>query len=926
MKKINSVMSAVIVGGIFAFLVFSALGVSGRALAARLAEPPLHPKTYRSPSGEFSMFVNPSDRRGRGGAEYRLLKSGNEVWHGERPFTLRDVRVLDDGTAAGYGYSLGPEGRGGASQDDFGEFIVAILDPQGKVRLKEAVRRGYGTLVFEDQYPQPEAQDLVVDSENDRLVVLVADADVNRQNTAWQQYRLSTGESLGTIHPKQNMADSDQLHWSHKPRPIPGTPLTLVQWYRSEHEPYLRGTHFAVVDTDGRPIWQRTLRDDYSIPGNKKAEDRLFEWIRANSAILAVEAGGRFDLFFAKEERRVSFLAQRHDADAWKVTEIGRERYSLPERAMAGQTAERSEEELPQVSLDYLGAIELRGGAAKSERPFDEDDLRGFAIDERGRFVFIQGGTDKAGNLLRIDKQGAVLSKVPLPAPDNGGHWSGKACLGGDRFVVTTSQSGIKGTSNAWVVDFATGRRTPLPDFECPSVDAILGLPKAGFAVLATYHFEYTMTQELRAYDAQGRLQWKVGEGQPDDRETLFSPADICLTHDGLIAVVEVIGHKIKFYDQAGRFVRLIDLTQAWGREPSYPCDIEAMPNGDLLVGDAVASGGAFVRMASDGKVLSEFSLRFPDGRQFISSVRPGPDGRMWASLNRAILEINEKGVVEHVVGESPTTERLEKIAAAAMDPHGRLYVLDEHTYRVHVFSPEGKPLFLCTPDPHDIPAGNFGFPNLTISDTGEVFVSLQTSSSDKAGGGYLRFSAEGRRLGVVRLDLDSITEEWHFQPGTGRRWVRCYEKIVLVDATDRVIKSIDRRPNGDWLEKPNSLAVAPDGSLIVADAPFRNSESRPSLNFFSADGEPVRTFPTPAVLARFMKIAYSGAWTAAIGYEGPLVLFDGTGKALVDHEVGKKLTPSRHRFLFFSSDGKELRVLDAQTQIVHRFAVPRTG
>ena len=649
-------MSDAAVAGLFAFLCGSVLGVSQTAFASRLPEPPLHPKTYRSPSGEFSMFVNPSDRQGRGSAEYRLLQGSREVWHGERPFTLRDVRVLDDGTAAGYGYTLGPEGLGGASRDDYGEIIVAVFDPQGKMRLKEAVRRGYGTPVFEDQYPQPEAQGLVVDSENDRLIVLMADADINRQNAAWQQYRLSTGEPLGTIRPKQNMADSDRLHWSHDPRPIPGTPLTLVQWFRTESEPYLKGTHFAVVDVKGKPIWQRTLRDDYSIPGDEKAEERLFKWFRASSAILSVKAVGGFDLYFAKERQRVSFVVQRHDAGAWEVTEIGRKKFDLPEESTAGQTTGQSDEGLTRISLDYLGAIELRGNGPKSKCPFDEYDLRGFTIDQRGRFVFIQDEADKAGGLLRIDEQGAVVGRVPLPAlKGEHEHWSGHACLGDDRFTVTKSQYGVGGKSEAWIADFASGELVPLVDFECPSVDAILGLPNGGFAVLATHHYKYTMNKELRGYDAKGRLQWKVGEGQPDDREPLFSPEDICLTPDGLIAVIEVISHKIKFYNQSGHFVRLIDLTQAWGREPRYPCEIKAMRNGELLVADAIHSGGVFVRMTSSGRILSEFSLHFPDGRQFTSSIKPGPDGRMWATQSRAILEVNEKGVVERIVGDAPT-------------------------------------------------------------------------------------------------------------------------------------------------------------------------------------------------------------------------------------------------------------------------------
>ena len=225
-----------------------------------------------------------------------------------------------------------------------------------------------------------------------------------------------------------------------------------------------------------------------------------------------------------------------------------------------------------------------------------------------------------------------------------------------------------------------------------------------------------------------------------------------------------------------------------------------------------------------------------------------------------------------------------------------------------------------------EIPAGNVGFPNITISDAGEIFVSRERNSSDKAGGGYIHFSEKGDRQGVVRLNLDSITEEWHFQPGTGRRWVRCYEEIALVDARDRMIKRIKRRPNGHWLEKPDALAVASDGSVVIFDCAFLTSAPNPSLNFYSADGEPVRTFPTPAVLGCHVKIAFSGEWIAAIGYNGPLALLDKTGKPLLDSDAGKRLTPDRDRFLFFSSDGKELHIIDAETQTVHRFAVPRAG
>jgi hypothetical protein len=51
--------------------------------------PPLvNPTTYESDSGEYVLEVDPTHMHGEGAAGYRLTHQGQEVWSGERPFTL----------------------------------------------------------------------------------------------------------------------------------------------------------------------------------------------------------------------------------------------------------------------------------------------------------------------------------------------------------------------------------------------------------------------------------------------------------------------------------------------------------------------------------------------------------------------------------------------------------------------------------------------------------------------------------------------------------------------------------------------------------------------------------------------------------------------------------------------------------------------
>src|SRR3954454_1374798 len=77
----------------------------------------LNPKIYASPSGRYMLFVDPSDPRGRGKASYRMSVDGKAAWSAEKPYTLWEAGVTDDGSVAGYAYSYGPAGYAPPGQD-----------------------------------------------------------------------------------------------------------------------------------------------------------------------------------------------------------------------------------------------------------------------------------------------------------------------------------------------------------------------------------------------------------------------------------------------------------------------------------------------------------------------------------------------------------------------------------------------------------------------------------------------------------------------------------------------------------------------------------------------------------------------------------------------------------------------------------------
>src|SRR5262245_28710770 len=73
--------------------------------------PLLQPKTYASPSSEWELFVDPTQRLGSGPGRYKLKHQGKVAWESEKAFTFWDAAVDERGYSFGYAYTGGMDGR-----------------------------------------------------------------------------------------------------------------------------------------------------------------------------------------------------------------------------------------------------------------------------------------------------------------------------------------------------------------------------------------------------------------------------------------------------------------------------------------------------------------------------------------------------------------------------------------------------------------------------------------------------------------------------------------------------------------------------------------------------------------------------------------------------------------------------------------------
>lgn len=279
--------------------------------------PRLLPKRYPSPSGKYTLLVEPTTWGGAGKGRYRLTLGGKTIWQGVRPFTLQKAGVTDSGTVGGYSYSYGVEGMG---PDGRGTLDTVIMDPLGKVRLYHKTVRQMSR--FPDSDPVPRADGVIVDGENNRLIVRIADADPNRGQEYWMQFQLSTGKKLPTLVPARFHERGSPRLLILDARPVPDTPFLLIHWWRFAD--WQIGARFTLILPDARPVWKLELPDDYAIPGDRNAEESLHDQIRRLGAITFTKPGGQFAIRIAKEKRQAYFTLSRTGNKSWQIQEAGR--------------------------------------------------------------------------------------------------------------------------------------------------------------------------------------------------------------------------------------------------------------------------------------------------------------------------------------------------------------------------------------------------------------------------------------------------------------------------------------------------------------------------------------------------------------------------------------------------------------------------
>ena len=314
---------------------------------------------YTSPSGEFSLDTAPVEPLGEYGCAYRFTAKDEVLWSDDRPYTLRQVTVTDQGAVVGFAYSVFGDPPPAAPWTPVisgsGKYLhVVILGPDGNELLHDVVE-GDLPLGFKTAYPpqplHPLVEQLVVDADNDRAVVvtrgLPPGADGDFYGATWTVYSVSTGRRVTSFKEDQLLgkdcqdstkgdpgAPADRLS-SVRPcigrvveaAPIRGAPLLLVHAVTLQRQQKGWDGRFVVIDHTGKEVWSLDARDDYA--GLGECWDGLFSQchFRDTPAILRTADALRFEIRLFAEKKLVAFQVARGEDGSWIVRELERVDY-----------------------------------------------------------------------------------------------------------------------------------------------------------------------------------------------------------------------------------------------------------------------------------------------------------------------------------------------------------------------------------------------------------------------------------------------------------------------------------------------------------------------------------------------------------------------------------------------------------------------
>ncbi len=874
-------------------VIYFAVLISG-VIAKPIGSRTVQPATYKSPSGEYSLFVDPSDRRGEGIANYRFDHKGQQIWSGRKPFTLQGVEVTDQGYIVGI------------AEEDF--YHLVILDDRGNFVLHES----YEQHRVHHSHSEPYAKQLLYSDKHDYVIFRMEGKETDCNNSqmgnqwlgeSWKVYRLSTGELLHEFHPLEHHDDLTDRWNIVDAQIIKNTPLTLLHWYTNglHYNKEERSGYFSVVGMDGKPFWSLELIGDYAdvdMPQRYRA-GLASSFFPENPAIIPNNISHQFHLRRFADDTLLTVSTKKNVDGTWDIIEENQSKFV--------SESDSSHDVIYDGDLKYLGELDL-GQRQETDGPFG--GIGRFTFDKAGRIHFSSNSLKSDWHLRAIDSNGEIILERPREsALSRETIWHDTPRIGDDNFIQLRQIKKNSREYDAWFINLNTGHEERFDAYP-GGWSRSISRAKDGRFIVINYN------DDVICFAKDGAILWKLDRQIESDNAILGTmPDSSVFMSDGRIAMLT--WSTIKILSGTGELEETIELD----KKP-YRGLVADKGGGFLLCtrDDGNRPGTKdneriiINRFSSKGKPTSQIIPRLADGRTITKfSYAVAPDGRVWISDSRRFLRLDSKGVVDHILGPKYDTDSLGELAGFTVDSLGRYCAASRSTGAIHVFEQDGSLSHKLVPDPTDfvLPLHHLA---IHAAPDNSVFIRRSWTVS------YVRFNPNGTRDKIV--DFSPRLNGWAFLPQAGKRCgINRDRNLVLVDTNNQILHSLKKRPNGNWFDSA-IIATSPDGEIVTLSRDEIDGNKSYTLDRFNSNGDSVDSITIPKPASGLSSVIHTGKQILLV-CENEVVIVTLNDKSITRWHMSE-LSLERPRWKgFVISQTNELLLYNSKTQTVHRFQLP---
>ncbi len=775
----------------------------------------INPKTYYSDNHDFALRVTPSDRFGRGKADYSFILHDVKIWDKTLGATFQEVIISDKGTIFAYSYSYGVESLMpiGTHKD---ELMLWIIAQNGDIITKKVLKRGHKPNAIHG-YQQPMCLGMVLQEKNDTIIFRLTPDD-NKSTEKWLPFAVKTGVPK----PPMEIVVQFKNQLYHQIEDVvavveQGFYLLFIPKFHSVLDndiivTRMVGNTIQLRDQTGTLLWQDNNFNDFkqSIIGFNGKELRQF--LQNHKIIDYDNYHQTFSVLHLAKHQRTHYKIDEQN----NVIELNSDKIN-PKEWLNQQAT--SPKKFKTTELKLAQTIALLTEENHAELP---SHFRNFAVNKKGQIASIVR-ENKQWYFYLINKNNTVEQKFAL---------NNKQLQQYD-FFTFAAFAYYKNQQWLLLLDSAVESKSLLLSINTLKQSTQVLDYALGYAKNFTVHEDSSLTflsiqkhvNGLLHLDEKGQILWENFENNSSKPAYLSSLQGIALNQAQTILVFDENEKKVNLYSHNGTFIKSINLLVASAGELDYPIAMAVVDNTLAFAQGDKNDNLVIFRFSMDGEFIGKQLIKSQLGRKlsYVAGLKSRAKN-LWIADQNLYQFDSELNEIKHF-GQSEKQRRFNHISWISVDEQGDVLLFNDQTFTLIKISIKDKTQSIYSLNPKLIPT-DFNGNGISIDAQNNFNFNLNQAK-------IAVYNTNGRFKYTLNLDKSckqycndmfiAHASRWMF-------WQLSDYKINLLlhDKKDTMlIKSIAKDKKGNWLKNSERAFSNSNGGLIVLAKNYDSQSSQ---------------------------------------------------------------------------------------------------